>query len=285
MAAKSVGTAEPARKPEPNRATEAVDAFESTSAPANTETVPEPAVADRERSGVPAARDRNAAFEVYRDAADEWRFRLRAGNGEIVADSGEGYASRSNARRAVSRVRKHAELAALLRPDPAGFVIHREEGRWRWRLVSSNGRILAENPEGYAARASAVGSAKRSREGIDADTVSVVEANDGSYRWQARAKNGTPLVRSVRRFETPAAALDAAERVSARIVEADLVVAANATFEVYADAGGEWRWRLRHQNGNILADSGEGYASRSNARRAAERLRTMAPNASVQVLA
>ena len=266
--------------------TQPADALQAANGSAgDPETVPEPAVADRERSGVPAARDRNAAFEVYRDAADEWRFRLRAGNGEIVADSGEGYASRSNARRAVSRVRKHAELAALLRPDPAGFVIHREEGRWRWRLVSSNGRILAENPEGYAARASAVESAKRSREGIDADTVSVVEANDGSYRWQARAKNGTPLVRSVRRFETPAAALDAAERVSARIVEADLVVAANATFEVYADAGGEWRWRLRHQNGNILADSGEGYASRSNARRAAERLRTMAPNASVQVLA
>ena len=30
-------------------------------------------------------------------------------------------------------------------------------------------------------------------------------------------------------------------------------------------AGGEYRWRLRHRNGNVVADSGEGYSSRSAA--------------------
>ena len=40
-------------------------------------------------------------------------------------------------------------------------------------------------------------------------------------------------------------------------------------FEVYRDRAGEWRWRLVHWNGNIVADSGEGYASRYNATRAA----------------
>ena len=40
-------------------------------------------------------------------------------------------------------------------------------------------------------------------------------------------------------------------------------------FEVYRDRAGEWRWRLVHWNGNIIADSGEGYASRYNATRAA----------------
>lgn len=30
-------------------------------------------------------------FEIYRGAAREWRWRLRASNGKIVADSGEGY--------------------------------------------------------------------------------------------------------------------------------------------------------------------------------------------------
>lgn len=30
-------------------------------------------------------------FQVYRDKAGEWRWRLRAKNGRIVADSGEGY--------------------------------------------------------------------------------------------------------------------------------------------------------------------------------------------------
>lgn len=35
-------------------------------------------------------------------------------------------------------------------------------------------------------------------------------------------------------------------------------------FELYRDAGGEWRWRLRVQNGNIIAESGEGYVRRED---------------------
>jgi len=34
---------------------------------------------------------RRAKLEIYRDAKREWRWRLRASNGRIVADSGEGY--------------------------------------------------------------------------------------------------------------------------------------------------------------------------------------------------
>ncbi|MFA9415809.1 amphi-Trp domain-containing protein [Natrinema sp. HArc-T2] len=53
-------------------------------------------------------------------------------------------------------------------------------------------------------------------------------------------------------------------------------------FEVYEDAAGEWRWRLVHWNGNIIADSGEGYASRFNAERAARGVMRNAPTASIQ---
>jgi uncharacterized protein YegP (UPF0339 family) len=35
-----------------------------------------------------------AEFHVYKDAAGEWRWRLIAGNKQIVADSGEGYEHR-----------------------------------------------------------------------------------------------------------------------------------------------------------------------------------------------
>ena len=30
-------------------------------------------------------------------------------------------------------------------------------------------------------------------------------------------------------------------------------------FEFYRDAQRKWRWRFRHKNGNVLADSGQGY--------------------------
>ena len=38
-----------------------------------------------------------------------------------------------------------------------------------------------------------------------------------------------------------------------------------ARFEVYRARDEEWRWRLRHRNGNIIATSGEGYTRKHNA--------------------
>ena len=41
-------------------------------------------------------------------------------------------------------------------------------------------------------------------------------------------------------------------------------------FEIYEDAGGGARWRLVAGNGQTVASSGEAFASKSNAKRAAE---------------
>lgn len=35
-------------------------------------------------------------------------------------------------------------------------------------------------------------------------------------------------------------------------------------YHVYRDAQNKWRWRLKAANGNILADSGEGYSNKSD---------------------
>ncbi|MFQ3318137.1 MAG: hypothetical protein ACI8UR_000649 [Natronomonas sp.] len=42
---------------------------------------------------------------------------------------------------------------------------------------------------------------------------------------------------------------------------------------LYRDRGSEWRWRLVHDNGNVLADSGEGYSSRQKARQGLDSVR------------
>lgn len=64
--------------------------------------------------------------------------------------------------------------------------------------------------------------------------------------------------------------------------EPTLVSAADGTasparFEVFRDGGGEWRWRLRHRNGEIIASSGEGYTRKHNAQKG---LRSVIENAS-----
>lgn len=54
----------------------------------------------------------NPKYEVYRDKAGEYRFRLRARNGKIVAAS-EGYASRQACLDGIESVRRNACEAKL----------------------------------------------------------------------------------------------------------------------------------------------------------------------------
>ncbi|WP_123536237.1 HVO_2922 family protein [Halosimplex salinum] len=48
-------------------------------------------------------------------------------------------------------------------------------------------------------------------------------------------------------------------------VEAAAPLASQARFEVFRDRAAEWRWRLVHRNGNVIASSGEGYTRKHNA--------------------
>ena len=54
-----------------------------------------------------------------------------------------------------------------------------------------------------------------------------------------------------------------------------------AKFELYKDKAGEYRWRLRHQNGNIIADSGEGYTTKANAINGLESVKENGPTAPI----
>jgi uncharacterized protein YegP (UPF0339 family) len=56
---------------------------------------------------------------------------------------------------------------------------------------------------------------------------------------------------------------------------------AKARFEIYADAAGNYRWRLKAANNETIASSGESFASKDNARRAARTVKSTAPNADV----
>jgi len=52
-----------------------------------------------------------------------------------------------------------------------------------------------------------------------------------------------------------------------------------ATFELFKDKAGEYRWRLRHENGNIIADSGEGYTTKQGALNGIQSVKENAPTA------
>lgn len=52
-------------------------------------------------------------------------------------------------------------------------------------------------------------------------------------------------------------------------------------FEIYADSGNNYRWRLKASNGQTVASSGESFDSQSNAKRAAENVKANAGTADI----
>jgi uncharacterized protein YegP (UPF0339 family) len=52
-------------------------------------------------------------FEVYKDASSKYRFRLKAGNGEIIA-VGEAYESKAGALGGIESIKKNAAEAEIV---------------------------------------------------------------------------------------------------------------------------------------------------------------------------
>lgn len=55
-------------------------------------------------------------------------------------------------------------------------------------------------------------------------------------------------------------------------------------FSVYRDEAREWRWRLKHANGEIMAASGEGYTRKASCLLAVKHLKQRLASAHVRVL-
>ena len=72
------------------------------------------AVEDQTVEGFEA--QKHPKFEIYTDKAGEFRFRLKASNGEIIAVS-EGYKSMTSCKNGVESVRKNAEDSEIVEEE------------------------------------------------------------------------------------------------------------------------------------------------------------------------
>ena len=105
-----------------------------------------------------------ATFELYEDAAEQWRWRLVHDNGNVIADGGEGYTAKENAEKGLASVKRNAPGAHVVdesrgedAPEEGGSnatfeLFDDAEGKWRWRLVHDNGNIIADGGQGYASK-------------------------------------------------------------------------------------------------------------------------------------
>ena len=85
-------------------------------------------------------------FELFKDKAGEFRFRLKAGNGQIILAS-EGYKQKASARNGIESVRKNSA-------DDSRF--DRKEtkaGNFRFNLLAGNKQVIGTS-ESYKSAAS-----------------------------------------------------------------------------------------------------------------------------------
>ncbi len=55
-----------------------------------------------------------------------------------------------------------------------------------------------------------------------------------------------------------------------------------AKFVIYKDKSSEYRWKLVHTNGQIIANSGEGYKAKANATNGIKSVLENAPGATIE---
>jgi len=217
--------------------------------------------------------DTRAKYELYEDRGGEWRWRLVAANGRIIADSAQGYDDKGSAEEAIERIRDNVGDADHLDITPAGFEVYKDKAReWRWRLIRQNGRIIADGGEGYTERNDAMEAVERVQE-LTGETE-MYEDNEGDWRWRHVTSNGRTVADSAEGYSSENAAKEASERFESIAPEADTVKQGKTYFTVYKDRAKEWRWRLVAANGRIVADSGEGYTERNDAVEALERVKS-----------
>lgn len=87
-----------------------------------------------------------AKFELYTDNAGEFRFRLKAGNGENILAS-EGYKQKASAENGIASVKKNAgDDARYERKETSS-------GKHMFNLKATNGQVIG-NSQSYASASS-----------------------------------------------------------------------------------------------------------------------------------
>lgn len=103
-------------------------------------------------------------FECYKDKAGEFRFRLKAGNGETILSS-EGYSSKSGCANGIASVRKNsANPDRFEKSETAG-------GKFRFNLKASNGQVIGTSQNYSSASACDNGIKSIAKAAADAKVV------------------------------------------------------------------------------------------------------------------
>jgi len=105
-------------------------------------------------------------FEVYKDKGGKYRYRLKAGNGQIIL-TGEAYNSKDACLSGIESIKKNSQK------DTAFETYEDKKGGFRFRMKAANGEIIGQG-ESYTAKSGCTnGIASVKKNAADAKIVEV----------------------------------------------------------------------------------------------------------------
>ncbi len=224
--------------------------------------------------------------ELYEDD-DGWRWRLRDSEHTTLAERVDVAESKGVLEDSVYDMLDRLQRASVLEAGTPTFDVYQSGSEWRWRLVSESGDVVGTGTEPTRTPGDAREHAELVRDRApDAAVVEIEDLEFETYRdgegwhWRLVTAEREVHAASTDTYDSESAASAVVERVRTEAPEADLIEFENAAFQVYEAPDGAWRWRLIDEDGNVMADSGQGeYESKDDAMHAMTTLQENAPNA------
>ena len=99
-------------------------------------------------------------WEIYQDKREEYRWRRKASNGNIVGCSCEGYVKRADCKANAQRHGMDGNPKELGGKDK-WEIYEDKRGEWRWRRKATNGEITGAASESYKEKRDCRANAKR----------------------------------------------------------------------------------------------------------------------------
>ena len=97
---------------------------------------------------------------------------------------------------------------------PMSFEVYDDGGgKARWRLKSSNGKLVASAGESFATRSNAKRAAAAFKANVAKNEFEVYADSGGRHRWRARSRNGQTVASSGESFDSASSARRAATNV------------------------------------------------------------------------
>lgn len=110
-------------------------------------------------------------FEIYQDAAKDYRWRLKGADDKVLATAGQSFAAKADARKSVDRIVNNLAKQK--------FEVYEDKGKeYRWRLKASNGQVVAASSGAYESKADCEAAIESIKKGAPKAEVSELKSKE-----------------------------------------------------------------------------------------------------------